>query len=261
MKFWWKHFNESLSNHQLKAESNFEESFCEDAASNASGSYVCGGTGGWRHVVYLNMTDPNSTCPFSWQLTGYSKRTCGRVSDGQRTCDPTTFPVTGGAYSKLCGRIRAYQWGGTTAFYSYHSRQVTTIESAYVDGVSLTHGHPRQHIWTFAAGLSENNQLNINVCPCDTSAHINIPPFVDEDYFCESGLYSPWAGQHVLHDDPLWDGEECLPGSRCCSLHDPPYFIKELPFPTTDDVEARICLNQGLRNENIAVELVELYAQ
>ena len=27
----------------------------------------------------------------------------------------------------------------------------TTIDDAYVDGVSLTHGSPQQHIWTFAA--------------------------------------------------------------------------------------------------------------
>ena len=31
-----------------------------------------------------------------------------------------------------------------------------TIDSNYVDGVSLTHGsNPRQHIWTFAAALDE----------------------------------------------------------------------------------------------------------
>ena len=32
--------------------------------------YICGGTGGWRHVVYLDMTDPNSTCPSGWNITG-----------------------------------------------------------------------------------------------------------------------------------------------------------------------------------------------
>ena len=34
-----------------------------------------------------------------------------------------------------------------------------TIEGYYVDGISLTHGPPgsRQHIWTFAGGLVENN--------------------------------------------------------------------------------------------------------
>ena len=45
--------------------------------------YTCGGTGGWRRVVYLDMTDPNTNCPSGWQLTSHSKRTCGRVSTGQ----------------------------------------------------------------------------------------------------------------------------------------------------------------------------------
>ena len=62
------------------------------------GPYTCGGTGGWRRVVYLDMTDSSTTCPSGWQLTGYSKRTCGRVSTGYLTCDSATFPVSGGEY-------------------------------------------------------------------------------------------------------------------------------------------------------------------
>ena len=41
--------------------------------------YECGGTGGWRRVVYLDMTNPNTNCPSGWQLTSHSKRTCGKV--------------------------------------------------------------------------------------------------------------------------------------------------------------------------------------
>ena len=41
--------------------------------------YWCGGTAGWRRAVYLDMTDPNITCPSGWNMTGYSKRTCGRT--------------------------------------------------------------------------------------------------------------------------------------------------------------------------------------
>ena len=36
----------------------------------------------------------------------------------------------------------------------YYSNRALTIDSQYVDGVSLTHGqYPRKHIWTFAAAL------------------------------------------------------------------------------------------------------------
>ena len=227
------------------------------------GPYTCGGTGGWRRVVYLDMTDSSTTCPSGWQLTGYSKRTCGRASDRSNTCDSVTFPVSGGEYSRVCGRIKAYQRGTTAAFYNYHNGGVTTIDGAYVSGISLTHNNPRQHIWTFAAGLSEGNPTWPHVCPCDASLTIHVPIFVGEDYFCETGLHEPWdSSRHItLHNDTLWDGENCLSSSTCCSLHNPPYFVKQLPTPTTDDIEARICLRYNSRDDNIAVELVELYVQ
>ena len=126
--------------------------------------YSCGGTGGWRRVVYLDMTDPHTTCPSGWNMTGYSKRTCGRNSTGYRTCSSATFPVSGGEYSRVCGRIKAYQWGATVAFYSYHSGLVTTIDGAYACGVSVTHGTPRKHIWTFVSGLSEGNPTWSSYC-------------------------------------------------------------------------------------------------
>ena len=223
----------------------------------------CGGHG-WRRVVYLDMTDNSTTCPSGWQLTGYSKRTCGRVSTGPRTCDSATFPVSGGEYTRVCGRIKAYQWGGTVAFWSYHRGLRTTIDGAYVDGVSVTHGSPQQHIWTFAAGLTEGNPTLTPVCPCDASIDIRVPPFVGEDYFCESGVNEAWNNSmhYTLYStDTLWDGEDCLPSSTCCSQHNPPYFIKQFPTPTTDDIEARVCLYIPSSLANIAVELVELYVQ
>ena len=226
--------------------------------------YSCGGTGGWRRVVYLNMTDPHTTCPSGWNMTGYSKRTCGRNSTGSLTCSSATFPVSGGEYNRICGRMKAYQWGTTVAFFSYHYRVVTTIDGAYASGVSVTHGTPRNHIWTFVAGLSEGNPIWYQVCPCDTTSTIRIPPFVGNDYFCESGINERWYQNRHLKlrsNDTLWDGEDCLPSSTCCSQHNPPYFTKQLPTQTTDDIEARICPHYSWQNENLAVELVELYVQ
>ena len=127
--------------------------------------HTCGGTGGWRRVVYLDMTDPNTTCPSGWQLTSHSRRTCGRVSTGMLTSDSVTFPVSGGDYTRVCGRIKGYHYRATDAFEAYHKGRVTTIDDAYVSGVSLTHGSPRQHIWTFAAGRSEVQPTWVDVCP------------------------------------------------------------------------------------------------
>ena len=221
--------------------------------------YECGGSGGWRRVVYLNMTDPNTNCPSGWQLTNHSKRSCGGVSTSSLICDSALFPVSGGDYTSVCGSIRAYQYGGTDAFEAYDDGQVTTIEGAYVSGVSLTHGSPRQHIWTFAAGHSEDQPTMDDVCPCDASINITVPPFLGGDYFCESGLASGFGFPKLYTDDPLWDGQGCSSSSTCCSFNNPPYFTKQLPSPTSDPIEARLCVLDG--TEYSPVESMELYVK
>ena len=220
--------------------------------------YTCDDEGGWRRVVYFDMRDPNTTCPTGWRLTPHSRRTCGKVSNSDLACDSVFFPVTGGHYNRVCGTIRAYQYNPTDAFEAYHIGLVTTIDGAYVAGVSLTHGTPRQHIWTFAAGHREDRPTWDDSCPCDASINIDIPPFVGQDYFCESGVNSgSVSGFHP--DDPLWDGEGCSSTSTCCELNNPPYFIKQLSSPTTDDIEARICLYSS--RDDTPIEFIELYVK
>ena len=76
--------------------------------------YKCGGTGGWRRAIYLDMTDPNTECPSGWSIiTSDSKRTCGMVGSGSTS---VFFPVSGGPYCQVCGRIRAYQSGISMLF-------------------------------------------------------------------------------------------------------------------------------------------------
>ena len=41
--------------------------------------------------------------------------------------------------------------------------------------------------------------------------------------------------------DPLWDGKGCGPTNTCCSFNTPPWFVKGLASPTTDDLEMRVC--------------------
>ena len=104
-----------------------------------------------------------------WQLTNYSKRTCGRATDSPIIFNSAYFPVAGGEYSQVCGKIRAYQWEWTPGFYY-------GLNEGYFTGVAVMHGYPRQHIWTFAAGGAEGDPRSH--CPCDTSGNIAIPSFV-----------------------------------------------------------------------------------
>ena len=226
--------------------------------------HTCGGTGEWRRVVYLDMTDPSTTCPSGWEETGLSKRTCGKATHtGSLVCDPATFPVDGGEYSRVWGRIKAYQYGGVDAFEAYNIREGLTINDSYVCGISLTYGSPRKHIWTFAAGATDSDITANWICPCDATVNIRIPPFINQDYFCETAIRKPWNSSVHNHklfpDDPLWDGKGCSSNSTCCEFNSPPYFTKQLSSPTSDSIEARICIPQPA--DNVAVELLELFVQ
>ena len=229
---------------------------------------VCGCTGGWTRVAYLNMTDPSQQCPSAWTLKTHSsepRRLCGRDSSSA-SCKSVTYSTFGVNYSHVCGRVVGYQSGVPDAF----ANPSQTIEGYYVDGVSLTHGSPgaRQHIWTFAAGYVENNPSSYPQwsCPCADRAQALslVPSFVGNDYFCESGdpnLHS--ASDPLLENDSLWDGQGCGAAS-CCELSyppgvTPPWFCKQLPQTTTDDIEVRICGDQEIANEDTPVELIEIY--
>lgn len=235
------------------------------------GGYMCGGTGGWRRAVYLNMTDPNTTCPSGWWLiTSNSKRTCGRTYTGRwRTCDSAFFPISGGPYNQVCGTIRAYQWGLPYAFNQFRNNYIPSIDiidTSYFSGVAVMHGRPRQHLWTFAAGAWENNTGSDYSCPCDaTTAYVPVPDFVGKDYFCESGYIYPGYQDTVLErrlhsSDTLWDRRGCHSTSTCCS-RDSTDFTKILANSTSDDLELRICGYTPPYQSNIAVELVELYVK
>ena len=150
----------------------------------------CNGVaGGWMKVISVDMTQVNSTCPDGLRTLQNPQPLCAMNNDN-RGCSSTVFPVQGVQYSRVCGKIIGYQQKSPDAFYVYNHGGQTTIDSNYVDGISLTHGSPRKHIWTFAAALHEYNSHQDNVCPCTNtrnSQHVTIPPFVGHDYFCDTG--------------------------------------------------------------------------
>ena len=133
---------------------------------NGHGSCGCGGPG-WRRVAYLNMSDQTQTCPPAWELITCLRRSCGRPSNAaRRSCYSAMFPVEGIQYSKVCGRFIGYQKGQPEAFYVNSLFQPPTIDGSYVDGMSLTYGSPRQHIWTFASAIDEYLHIYNSKCPC-----------------------------------------------------------------------------------------------
>ena len=187
------------------------------SASNGSAVRVycdmtrsCGGvTGGWVRVGYLDMTNSSHQCPSGFtEHRDSNMRTCRRI-DASAGCGSVMMDVPY-QYSRVCGRVRAYQVGTTNAF---QGRSSPSINSNYVDGVSLTRGSPRQHIWTFVSGLQENIGQGPSGGPCNDARAPRPPAFVGNDYFCDSGnphfIHSD-SRTTVYSDDPLWDGHGCV---------------------------------------------------
>ena len=206
-------------------------------------------------VADINMTRQEENCPTGFrEVTSSGKRMCG----GRGTnCVSTNFSSHGVEYSRVCGRIIGYQFATPDAFAGYRANQ-RSIDSYFLDGIVLTYGSPRSHIWSFAA---EYNQYT-NRCPCNSESHSGtIPPYVQNDYFCDSAHgYSTGPSFTYLVEDPLWDGAGCVQGS-CCQFNSPPWFCKDLPHPTSEDIELRLCLNEDISNEDAPFEVVEIYIQ
>ncbi len=226
-------------------------------------SCSCNAAGGWMRVANLDMTDFHQNCPEGLRLVNRTEpplRTCGRP--GPAGCISTTYSTYGVEYSKVCGRIIAYQSSTPDAFRKYFNNRSLSIDDVYVDGVSLTHGQsPRQHIWTFVNALDETIS-NRCVCPCtrpDRPYTGVIPPFIGQDYFCETGSRQIYIYSNFYTDDPVWDGQGCGGTSTCCEFNNPPWFCKQLPQPTTDNIELRICADQPSFDEDIPIEITELY--
>ena len=224
-------------------------------------SLSCGGiTGGWMRVAELDMTNSSHQCPSGLieRIYPSGKRTCVRTETTAGCSSTNSIIPSGVEYSNVCGRVIGYQYGSTDAFFN----NPVNINSIYVDGVSITHGDQRQHIWTFAAGFHQLGN-DIASCPCSTNgSHVTPPPaFVGEDYFCDSGNIDNRFQQLLYGDDPLWDEAGCITGDGCCTFNNPPWFYKQLPQPTTDNIEMRVCRNGGNSSEDVAIEVIEVFVQ
>ena len=186
---------------------------------------------------------------------------CGRFNSGGFAS--TIFETYNVTYTKVCGRVSGYQFGSTDGFNNYHKVGQTSIEDYYVDGVSLTHGQPRRHIWTYSSAIKSFPSIsNYYTCSCfSNNDDYPSPPFIGQDYYCESMNDATYHNGVFYPDDLLWDGEQCdefeVP---CCTQSNMPWFIKTLNQFTSDDIELRLCSGEEYPSiEDVPLNLIELY--
>ena len=231
---------------------------------------LCGSDGGWTRLAHLDMTDTTESCPNGWRLYEVDGvRACGRASSGGGSCSSVQYPSNGVRYTEICGRARGYQYYTPDAVDSTIGTGHNDMNSHYVDGLSLTRGNPRQHVWTFIAGVKEDNSEyhGTFTCPCQSNSKQgnNIPVFIkNKSFYCESGnpTRPPGVANKLYTADPLWDGEQCNGlESPCCTSADLPWFYKKLDSPTDDYIEARVCGDESTANEDVPIEILEVFVK
>ena len=208
----------------------------------------CGNiTGGWTRVAHIDMNTSQQTCPSPLKTITSPRRMCAqnRFVAG---CSSVGYPTFGLSFTQVCGQAAGYPYTSPDGLVALYAK---TIDSPYVDGLSITYGSPRHHLWTYAAGHNGR-------CPCHPNNYAKQPPsFVGQHYYCdgwpERWRYK-WYPQYRL-----WDGEGCPAGNTCCDPPNLPWFHRALNTTITDDIEVRWCHDETADNELVGVELLELY--
>ena len=224
---------------------------------------LCGSGGGWTRIGYLNMKDATQNCPpnFRYYQTSDGIRACGRLS-GAASCVSVDIPTNGINYTQICGRVIGYEQGTPDAVAPGPNHN--NLNSYYVDGVSITRGSPREHVWTFMTGFYSNTPAHAN-CPCNTNAYQAnlVQSFVGSYYYCESGNPNSFYVFGKIYNDPLWDGQNCPSlEAPCCTSPDLPWFHRDYGNMTSNEnLELRVCGDEGWGNEDSPIELYEIYVK
>ena len=99
---------------------------------------------------------------------------------------------------------------------------IDDINKSYVDGFSVTYGSSRKHLWTYAIHYR-------GAYTCDNSL-----AFVNGNYYCEGS------------DDALFVGK---------------WFCVELPRPTTERLELRVCRDESITDEDPLLQFAAFFVQ
>uniref|UniRef100_A0A1X7UHD4 Fibrinogen C-terminal domain-containing protein n=1 Tax=Amphimedon queenslandica TaxID=400682 RepID=A0A1X7UHD4_AMPQE len=227
---------------------------------------LCGSSGGWTRIGFLDMNGATSDCPPGFRLYQVGAvRACGRPVGGP-SCVSEILPTNGINYTQICGRVTGYQWASPDAVDTrFRSNAIhNDINSYYVDGVSITRGSPRQHVWTFMAGVRDSS-YDAGNCPCSTppGATQVIQSFVGNDYFCESGNHANGWGYTLYTSDPLWDGQGC--GTQefvCCAAAGLPWFHRDYgSASSSENLELRLCADETTAFDDIPISYYEIYVK
>ena len=247
--------NRGISNNYLiNTTSGVHQVYCDMELESG------GHKGGWMRLADLD-TSGGYYRPSGWNnITSHVAACISGIGDSG--CHSAYFSTFNMPLSRVCGMIVGYQKGSADGFTAF-GFPIRSINHPYVDGISITYGNPRKHMWTYGIGHTDSDSVNGEQYnrPC---SHIPgpLPPiFVHDNYYCESGrLVTPDdAVSDVFINDPLWDGKSCSNDNGCCSEPSLSWFYHRFPLTTNEDIETRICHDAASHLEDVLVIELQLY--
>ena len=211
----------------------------------------CDNIAGFTQVWFRYLPD---NCPEGFVLKWFNGiKRCVRQSSESGGCVSINVPTHNMQYDRVCASMTSYQIGTPDGISG--PNRPGSIDDAYVDGVSMTHGKsPRKHIWTFMGSSSEKKPI----CPCATGSTVKVPDFIGNNYFCESGNPDETAVPGKIYArDVLWNMRNCNEvEASCCRNHGGVYTV--LPSSTTDDIEIRVCSDEATSDEDFSLLLSKI---
>ncbi len=137
--------------------------------------------GGW--VVLIDDDYASDSCPSGWTAdSGVCYR--ARQLEASVTVDNQNVE-----YSEVLMEVELYCGGSPDAF----NENSYTIDEGYLDGVSITYGHTRRHVYSLPISQGGGNS------DCPSEGGVSAPSYVGSDYACaDAGSCSgTWDGPHL----------------------------------------------------------------
>jgi hypothetical protein len=186
--------------------------------------------GGWNVLADLDFsTDP---CPGMW-VPDRTEGVCRAAIPSWGGTSSATFDALGVSWSEVLVEVCLRQNGTPDAFGS-------SVEFCSLDGLSLTHGPAgsRHHLFAWAVACDTHFSVAYALCPADGGT--SPPSFVGSDWACDTGSRTRICDEYY----GVWLPPRLFEGT-----------VRHLTVAgvTTDDLEARLCLDQNMGDEDLGV--------
>ena len=212
------------------------------------------------------MSHEDHICPSNWTFVNTSVRACRRTTESP-ACDSAIFSVGGFEYSKVCGKVLAYQRGTPDAFDRSTNSEARRSDHMWMVLPSLMAqwdpGGTSGHLQLLCMSRNTHIMSQDITMPVQYQSQLALwdSVFHWENYFYDTGNLGPGCSSTVTYtDDPVVGWARVWPQQHLLQVENRPlWFCVQLDEVTREDLELRICSDQNSYDEDVLVSYVKMY--